>query len=284
MKRIFPFVTAAIMTLSLFAGCSAKTNTSQDTVIKGGGNSGTVTSIMDVLGDNMLAIYENRNSKLPAAVVYIFQGNGVRVESPLYGNNDINAVLDAITQITISGETDMTVADSDSSYTFINADGTEAGRISFNADFLECGKKKYEIEGGDALAAIDFPAETDRDALTLDGPDPKMYEFLERCNTEKPISVKVTCDGSEWEITNSEAISEAVDALYSIGLAMYALQGVEPPTTTLTATFVMNDGWEYSFTLYDDSVYVYEYPEPLGIWSFYTDGAEYFIEALEGAK
>lgn len=284
MKRIFPLVTAAIMTLLLFAGCSAKANTSQDTVTKGVGNSGTVTSIMDVLGDDMLAIYENRNTKLPAAVVYIFQGNGVRVESPLYGNNDINAVLDAIAKITISGETDMTVADNDSSYTFINADGTEAGRISFNADFLECGKKKYEIEGDDALAAIEFPAETDRDALTLDGPDPKMYEFLERCKTEKPVSVKVTHDGSEWEIMYSEAISEAVDALYSIDLTMYALQGAEPPTTTLTATFVMNDGWEYSFTLYDNVVYIYEYPKPLEVWSFYTDGAEYFIEALEGAK
>ena len=65
---------------------------------------------------------------------------------------------------------------------------------------------------------------------------------------------------------------------------MYALQGTEPPSTTLTVTFVMSDGAEYSLTFYDDSVYVYEYPEPLGVWSFYTDGAERFIEILEGAK
>ena len=62
------------------------------------------------------------------------------------------------------------------------------------------------------------------------------------------------------------------------------MQGAEPPSTTLTATFVMNDGWEYSLNFYDDIIYIFEYPKPLGVWSFYTDGAEYFLEALEGAK
>ncbi len=137
MKRIFTLVTAAIMTLSLFAGCSAENNTPQDTTTKNGSNSGTVTSIMDVLGDDMLAIYENRNTKLPAAVVYIFQGNGVRVESSHH------------------------------------------------------------------------------------------HAYRHFCDERLR---------------------------------------------------------EYSLTLYDDIVYIYEYPKPLGIWSFYTDGAEYFIEALEGAK
>jgi len=283
MKRIFASVTAAVMTLLLLAGCSAVIDKPQDAT-KGGGKSGAAASIMEVLDDDMLAIYENRDTALPAAVIYIYQGDGVRVESPLYGDDDVNAVLDAIAQITITGETDMTVADSDSSYTFINADGTEAGSISFNADFLECGDKKYELDGTDALAKIDFPAETTRDALTLDGPDPKMYEFLERCKTEKPISAKVIRDGSEHEKTDAAVIEEAIDALYAVGLDMYALQGTEPPSTTLTVTFVMSDGAEYSLTFYDDSVYVYEYPEPLGVWSFYTDGAERFIEILEGAK
>ncbi len=240
--------------------------------------------IMDVLEDDMREIYESRDTALPAAVIYIFQGNGVHVESPLYGDDDINAVLDAIAQIIITGETDITVADSDSCYVFINADGTEAGSVSFNGKFLERGDKKYEIENMEALAAINFPAETDRDTLTQGGPDPEMYEFLERCKTEKPASVKVVRDGSEYEITESGAIREAVDALYSIGFTMYALQGAEPPSTTFTATFVMNDGWEYSLMLYDDNYYIYEYPEPLGIWSFGIDGAEYFIETLEDAK
>lgn len=283
MKRIFASVTAAVMTLLLLAGCSAVIDKPQDAT-KGGGKSGAAASIMEVLDDDMLAIYENRDTALPAAVIYIYQGDGVRVESPLYGDDDVNAVLDAIAQITITGKTDMTVADSDSSYTFINADGTEAGSISFNADLLECGDKKYELDGTDALAKIDFPAETTRDALTLDGPDPKMYEFLERCKTEKPISAKVIRDGSEHEKTDAAVIEEAIDALYAVGLDMYALQGTEPPSTTLTVTFVMSDGAEYSLTFYDDSVYVYEYPEPLGVWSFYTDGAERFIEILEGAK
>jgi len=284
MKRVLTFVIASIMALSLFAGCSVKNNTSQDTTIINGGNSGTTTSIMDVLGDDMLAVYENRDTKLPAAVVYIFQGDGARVESPLYGDGCVNAALDAIAEITITGETDITVADSDSCYTFINADGTEAGSVSFNGKFLEFGDKKYEIKNMEALVAIDFPAETDRGTLVIDGPDPKMYELLERCKTEEPVSIKVVRDASEYEITESGSIREAVDALYSVGLAMYALQGTEPPSTTLTVTFVMNDGWEYSLTFYDDIIYIYEYPEPLGVWSFYTDGAEYFFEALERAK
>ena len=284
MKHFFASVTAAVMTLLLLAGRSAETDTRQDTVTKGGGNRDTVTYIMDVLGDDMLAIYENRDTALPAAVSYIFQGNGVRVESPLFGEDDVSAILDAIAQITISGETDISIADSDSSYTFINADGTEAGSVSFNGDFLDCGDKKYEVGGKKALATIDFPAETGRDMLTLDGPDPRMHEFLERCKTEELASIKFAHDGSESEITESGAIREAVAALHSIGLTMYALRGAEPPTAALTATFVMNDGWEYSLTFYDNSVYVYEYPEPLGVWSFYTDGSEHFIEILEGEK
>lgn len=283
MKRIFASVTAAIMMLSLLAGCSEVIDKPQDAT-KGVGKSGAEASIMDVLDDDVLAIYENRDTALPAAVIYIYQGDGVRLESPLYGDGDVNAVLDAIAQITITGETDITITDNDSSYTFINVDGTEAGSVSFNGKFLDCGDKKYEVDGKNALAAIDFPAETDRDALTLDSPDPKMYEFLERCKTEEPVRVKVVQDNSEWEITDAESASEAVDALYSIGLVMYALQGAEPPSTTFIATFVMNDGAEYSLTFYDDSVYVYEYPQPLGVWSFYTDGAEHFIDIIEGAK
>ena len=275
MKRIFTRIVAAAMTLVLLAGCSAVGKKPHDTA------SG---SIMDVLDDDMLTVYENRDTKLPTAVIYIFQGNGVRVESPLYGDEAVNAVLDAIAEITVTGETDMTVSDSDSSYTFINVDGTAAGKVSFNGKFLDCGDKKYEVDGKKALSAIDFPAETDRDTLTLDGPDPKMYEFLEKCKTEEPASIKVVYDGNEYEITEPSTIREAVDALYSIGFVMYALQGTEPPVTTLTATFVMSDGWEYSLSFYDDSVYVYEYPEPLGAWSFYTDGAKHFMEALEGAK
>lgn len=284
MKRIFATITAAMMTLTLLAGCSAENNTPQDTATKNGGNSGTVTSIMDVLGDDMLAVYENRDTKLPAAVVYIFQGDGVRVESPLYGDGCVNAALDTIAEITITGETDMTVTDNDSGYYFINADGTEAGSISFNGKFLECGDKKYEVKNMEALAAIDFPAETDRDTLTLDGPDPKMYELLERCKTEEPVCVKVVRDGSEREITDAETIADAVNSLYSVNLVMFAFQGAEEPSTKLTAAFIMQDGAEYSLTFYDDNYYIYEYPEPLGMWSFCTNGAEFFIEALEGAK
>lgn len=277
MRHIVLFV--SVLLFLLCAGCSTKAN-----MPKGGEESSAGTSIMEVLGEDMLAIYESRTTKLPAAVIYIFQGNGERVESPLYGDADVNAVLDAIAEITITGETDRTVADSDTSYTFLNADGTEAGSISFNGDYLDGGGKKYEIENTKALGKIDFPAESDRDALTLDGPDPEMYEFLEKCKTEKPVSIRVVRDGAESVITVPETIEKAIDSLYSINFVMYSLQGTEPPATTLTAVFVMNDGWEYSLTLYDDSIYVYEYPEPLGAWSFYTDGAEYFTEALEGEK
>ena len=284
MRRIAALLTAVIAMLAMTVGCSIKSDERHDGINTGGQKPIGASSIMDVLGDDMLAIYENRDTALPAAVIYIYQGDGVRVESPLYGDDDVNAVLDAIAEITITGETDITVADSDSRYTFINADGTEAGSVSFNGKFLECGDKRYEIKNAEALAAIDFPAETDRGTLVIDGPDPKMYELLERCKTEEPVSIKVVRDASEYEITESGSIREAVDALYSVGLAMYALQGTKPPSTTLTVTFVMNDGWEYSLTFYDDIIYIYEYPQPLGVWSFYTDGAEYFLEALEGAK
>lgn len=284
MKRVFATIAAVMFTLVLLAGCSTAISKLEDTETTGGGKDGTTIPIMDVLGGDMLAIYENRSTSLPAAVIYIYQGEGERIESPLYGEDAVKVVLDAIAEITITGETDMTVSDSDSSYTFINADGTEVGSVSFNGKFLKCGDKKYEVDGKKALAAIDFPAQTDRDTLTLDGPDPKMHEFLEKCKTEEPVSVKVVRDGIEYEITESGAIRETVDALYSIGLTLYALQGAEPPSTTLIATFVMNDGWEYSLTFYDDIIYIFEYPKPLGVWSFYTDGAEYFFEALERAK
>ncbi len=277
MKYIALFV--SVMLIVLCAGCFAKANTPA-----GDGGSGAGSAVTEMLGDDMLAIYENRATKLPAAVIYVFQGDGVRVESPLYGDADVNAVLDAIAEITVTCETDRTVTDSDTSYTFLNADGTEAGSVSFNGDYLDCGGKKYEIGNTKALGKIDFPAETDRDTLTLDGPDPRMYEFLERCKTEQPASVRVVRDGIESVITDPETIEKAVDSLYSINFVMYALRGTEPPATTLTAAFVMSDGWEYSVTLNDDGIYIYEYPEPLGAWSFYTDGAEYFTEALEGEK
>lgn len=279
MRRIAALLTAFITMLAMTVGCSIKSDERHNGINTGGQKPIGASSIMDVLGDDMLAIYENRDTALPAAVIYIYQGDGVRVESPLYGDDDVNAVLDAIAEITITGETDMTVTDNDSSYTFINADGTEAGSVSFNGKFLECGGKKYEVDGKNALAAIDFPAETMRDTLALDGPDPLLAEFLGKCESEKPVAIKVVVDGIVHEITDADTISECISVLYSIGLTS-AWAGVQEPETSLVATFVMEDGTEYSLTFYDGSVYIYEFPQPLGVWSYFADGAEYFIEAL----
>ena len=271
MKRVFATLAAAAAVFTLLAGCSAGSGTPPG---------GAADSVMEVLDADMLAIYDSRGTKLPAAVIYVFQGNGERVELPLYGSAEVNAVLDAIADLTVTGETEMTVADSDTSYIFLNADGTKAGSVSFNGRALDCGGKKYEVDGWKGLAAIDFPAVTDRDTLTLDGPDPRMREFLARCKTEEPASIEVVRGGSAREITNPETIRAAVDALYGIRFASYALQGAETPSTSLTATFLLRDGWKYSLTFYDDDVYIYEYPQPLGTWSFYTDGAELFLGIL----
>jgi hypothetical protein len=234
---------------------------------------------MDVLDDDMLSVFESRDSALPVAVIYTFQGEGGRIDSPLYGEAAVNEALDAIAQITTVGETDITVTDNDSCYSFINADGSEAGSVSFNGGNLEAGGKKYEVDNKKALAAIDFPAETMRDTLALDGPDPLLAEFLGKCESEKPVAIKVVVDGIEHKITDADTMSECISVLYSIGLTS-AWAGVQESETSLVATFVMEDGTEYSLTFYDGSVYIYEFPQPLGVWSYFADGAEYFIEAL----
>jgi len=275
MRRIAALLTAFTTMLAMTVGCSEKSGS----MGTGGRGKDAVSSVMDVLDDDMLSIFENRDSALPVAIIYTFQGEGGRIDSPLYGEAAVNEALDAIAQITTVGETDITVTDNDSCYSFINADGSEAGSVSFNGGNLEAGGKKYEVDNKKALAAIDFPAETMRDTLALDGPDPLLAEFLEKCESEKPVAIKVVVDGIVHEITDADTISECISVLYSIGLTS-AWAGVQEPETSLVATFVMEDGTEYSLTFYDGSVYIYEFPQPLGVWSYFADGAEYFIEAL----
>ena len=275
MRRIAALLTAFTTMLAMTVGCSEKSGS----MGTGGRGKDAVSSVMDVLDDDMLSIFENRDSALPVAVIYTFQGEGGRIDSPLYGEAAVNEALDAIAQITTVGETDITVTDNDSCYSFINADGSEAGSVSFNGGNLEAGGKKYEVDNKKALAAIDFPAETMRDTLALDGPDPLLAEFLEKCESEKPVAIKVVVDGIVHEITDADTISECISVLYSIGLTS-AWAGVQESETSLVATFVMEDGTEYSLTFYDGSVYIYEFPQPLGVWSYFADGAEYFIEAL----
>lgn len=272
----------ATVVLFALAGCSAtiaKPQEAQKTDSKKTEGQKSGTSVMDVLDDDMRAVFENRSTSLPVAVIYTFQGEGGRIDSPLYGEAAVNEALDAIAQITIIGETDITVTDDDSSYRFINADGSEAGSVSFNGGNLDIGGKKYEVDNKKALIAIDFPAETMRDTLAIDGPDPLLAEFLEKCESEKPVAIKVVLDGSEHEIANADTISECISALYSIGLTS-AWEGANEPETSLVATFVMGDGAEYSLTFYDGSIYIYEFPQPLGAWSYFADGVEYFIESL----
>ena len=275
MRRIAALLTAFTTMLAMTVGCSEKSGS----MGTGGRGKDAVSSVMDVLDDDMLSIFENRDSALPVAIIYTFQGEGGRIDSPLYGEAAVNEALDAIAQITTVGETDITVTDNDSCYSFINADGSEAGSVSFNGGNLEAGGKKYEVDNKKALAAIDFPAETMRDTLALDGPDPLLAEFLEKCESEKPAAIKVVVDGIVHEITDADTISECISVLYSIGLTS-AWAGVQESETSLVATFVMEDGTEYSLTFYDGSVYIYEFPQPLGVWSYFADGAEYFIEAL----
>ncbi len=275
MRRIAALLTAFTTMLAMTVGCSEKSGS----MGTGGRGKDAVSSVMDVLDDDMLSIFENRDSALPVAIIYTFQGEGGRIDSPLYGEAAVNEALDAIAQITTVGETDITVTDNDSCYSFINADGSEAGSVSFNGGNLEAGGKKYEVDNKKALAAIDFPAETMRDTLALDGPDPLLAEFLEKCESEKPVAIKVVVDGIVHEITDADTISECISVLYSIGLTS-AWAGVQESETSLVATFVMEDGTEYSLTFYDGSVYIYEFPQPLGVWSYFADGAEYFIEAL----
>lgn len=275
MRRIAALLTAFTTMLAMTVGCSEKSGS----MGTGGRGKDAVSSVMDVLDDDMLSIFENRDSALPVAIIYTFQGEGGRIDSPLYGEAAVNEALDAIAQITTVGETDITVTDNDSCYSFINADGSEAGSVSFNGGNLEAGGKKYEVDNKKALAAIDFPAETMRDTLALDGPDPLLAEFLGKCESEKPVAIKVVVDGIVHEITDADTISECISVLYSIGLTS-AWAGVQESETSLVATFVMEDGTEYSLTFYDGSVYIYEFPQPLGVWSYFADGAEYFIEAL----
>ena len=279
MKHKLVLLTALVMVLAIAAGCSTKSDGPHDGTETGGKNPAGAASVMDVLDSDMLSIFENRNSALPVAIIYTFQGEGGRIDSPLYGEAAVNEALDAIAQITIVGETDIIVTDNDSCYSFINADGSEAGSVSFNGGNLAAGGKKYEVDNKKALAAIDFPAETMRDTLALDGPDPLLAEFLGKCESEKPVAIKVVVDGIVHEITDADTISECISVLYSIGLTS-AWAGVQEPETSLVATFVMEDGTEYSLTFYDGSVYIYEFPQPLGVWSYFADGAEYFIEAL----
>ena len=152
---------AATLTLALASGCASggpeessstseppemQTSAPEPTSEPGPGPAAGA-SVLEVLDDGMQTIYANRDTELPVAVEYWTAGEGGMTVWPAFGEDAVNKTLDAIEQMTITGQTDMVAEDYSEGYVFINGDGSIAGSVSFNMGNLEAGGKIYTVSG-----------------------------------------------------------------------------------------------------------------------------------------
>lgn len=227
------------------------------------------TSALAVLDDSMQAIYANRDTDLPVAVEYWTAGEGGMTAWPAYGEDAVNQALDAIEQMTITGQTDMVAEDYSEGYVFIGEDGSIAGSVSFNMGNLEAGGKIYTVSGTGLFQDLPFPQAFRSVGAEEAIPDPALVEFLGRCEAGETVaSVAVAVDGETKTTTSKDAITDAVNTFFYADIG-YAGEPDGSGKDAFDLTFTMEDGTEYTFS-FENGSYIYEFPAPIGAWSYYS--------------
>ncbi len=287
---------AATLALALTSGCASGSSsepqgTSEPTSTQTSATEPEPTSaivgeptaerpVLEVLDEDMQAVYANRDTVLPVAVEYWVAGEGGVTSWAAYGEDAVNQTLDAIEQMVVTGETDMVAEDDSEGYRFINEDGSLAGSVSFNMGNLETGGKHYTVSSTSESATFPFPAAFQFAEIWEAIPDSALFEFLGRCEAgENVTSVSVTANGETKTTTSEEAVANAVNALFyaEVGYAgMYDGSG----ENISYVTFTMEDGTEYTFS-FEGGFYLYEFPEPLGTWCYYSDSFEDLAKAAD---
>ena len=238
----------------------------------------TGTPVLEVLNDDMKAIYANRDTELPVAVKYWTAGEGGVTVWPAYGEQPVNQTLDAIEDMVVTGETEMVADDDSEAYAFINEDGSIAGTVSFNMGNLEAGGKIYTVSGSGGFAALPFPPAFQFADSYKAIPDPALLEFLGRFEAEDAIaSVAVTTNGETKTTTSEDAITDAAETLL-YGNVGYAGEPDGSGKDVFDLTFTMEDGTEYTFS-FENGSYLYEFPAPIGTWSYYSSSFKDLIRA-----
>lgn len=263
--------------LLILSACGTVAGSEPETPPASGGETYEIT---DLLGSELRATLEHRDTDLPVAVVYSFYGEGGGSSSPLYGEEAVNAVLDGILQLKVTGTTDEYADDYSSGYAFYRADGSFAGSISFNMNHLESGGRVYTVEDpNNAFPGVAFPGEGRFDALYPNGPA-GVAAFFDRCQTETPVSLTVLLPEREpIVITDRETLNRMLSTVcyMSIGTG-WAYEG--DLSVAVTLTFAMADGTTCALSFADDQ-FLYEYPAPLGMWGFYTSDYNQLQFALD---
>ena len=238
----------------------------------------TGTPVLEVLNDDMKAIYANRDTQLPVAVEYWTAGEGGVTVWPAYGEQPVNQALDAIEDMVVTGETDMVADDDSEAYIFINEDGSIAGSVSFNMGNLEAGGKNYTVSGSGGFTDLPFPPAFRFVDSYQAIPDPALLEFLERFETEDSIaSMAVTANGETKTSTSEDAIIDAAETLLYSNVG-YAGETDRSGKDVFDLTFTMEDGTEYTFS-FENGSYLYEFPAPIGTWSYYSSSFKDLIRA-----
>lgn len=218
----------------------------------------------DTLRDKAARIESDK----PVAVSYAFYGEGGGWESPVYGEEAVSALYQALCAVTVTGTTQMTATDSDAYYTFIYADGTEDS-FHFNLGNLDVGDVTYTVEGDKGLGDVAFPTYGRYRSLTETHPDAAYRAFADAFYDDTPVSLLVTAGlGGPFVTEDAAVIKEAFQALSYAELAVCDTQSAPGPdgdgaTPVRVFAFTMADGTTYTYT-FEGKNMVYEFPAPIG--------------------
>lgn len=241
-----------------------------------------------LFSDTLSAVRTRIEKNAPVAVFCRQFTEGGGTGSPLYGREAVDAVFAALAAVTVTGETDVTVADDDRYYAFLFADGTEDA-VGFNGGNLALNGRYYTVANTDALDAIAFPA-TGRDlSLTDTHPDPAYRAFAAAFYEDTPVRLAVALDGGEpVYFKDAEKVKEAFELLrhaelhscYDDSPAPGADGMSDRPAVTLT--FALADGTAFVYELAGRNLVV-DFPEPLGTYWYWlgesADGVLAFAKA-----
>ena len=153
MRKILPLMLILIMICAALTGCAKKQPEPEQT-------QETFPKLFEAVTDDRTTVFAaNYETDRPVCVTFIATDGGVAVSSPAYDARTIDAVFNALKEVTVGGECISVMEGYDRSFVFTMKDGREYS-FSFNILSLDVGGTERVVWDTGDLWAVSFPMHT----------------------------------------------------------------------------------------------------------------------------
>ncbi len=211
--------------------------------------------LFEFLKDDRATVFAaNFDEDKPVCVTYTLTDNGVSKPSPVYDENTIDAVFEALCAVTVGGESEVFIPGYEKSIVFTMEDGREYA-FSFNVVSVDVDGTDYTVDNDGMLWSIDFPLYSGATLADLyAGGDTALASAI---NAGVPTGAEFSYNGGGVSFTSdAETVGAAADILRTY-MPDAALDEAEfrrdsADETPFSLKLIMEDGSQYTFAFAGD--------------------------------